>query len=280
MNNMNKIYQDLEILTITYRSDHIIEKCLSNIDTNFKTTIVENSDNHLFKEKIEKRKNTKCILTNSNLGFGSAFNIGAKQIKSKYIFHLNPDVSVNTEIIHELYEIADQIDDLGIISPKESEEKTTILSQNKKSYAEVDYVKGFVMLVNNFNCKSSNYFDENFFLYLEEIDLCKRLKKANKKICLASNIYVKHMAGQSHDPKYSERMEIQRNWHYMWSLFYFNKKHKGYLKAYKITFGKFVSAFFKTIIFFIFSKKKYYIYKHRFLGLLNSYLNKKSKFRI
>ena len=88
------------------------------------------------------------------------------------------------------------------------------------------------------------------------------------------------MAGQSHDPKYSERMEIQRNWHYMWSLFYFNKKHKGYLKAYKITFGKFVSAFFKTIIFFIFNKKKHYIYKHRFLGLLNSYLNKKSKFRI
>ena len=277
---MNKIYQDLEILTITYKSDHIIEKCLSKIDDNFKITVVENSNNHLFKEKIEKRKNTKCILSNSNLGFGSAFNIGAKQINSKYIFHLNPDVSVNTEIIFKLYNIANQIDDLGIISPKESHEKTTILNKNRDDFIEVDYIKGFVMLINNFNCKSSNYFDENFFLYLEEIDLCKRLKEAKQKICIAPNVYVRHFAGQSHSPKYSEQMEIQRNWHYMWSLFYFNKKHKGYLSAYGITFGKFISAFFKTMFFFMINKKKYHIYKHRFLGLLSSYLNRKSKFRI
>ena len=51
---MNKIFQDIEILTITYKSDHIIEKCLSNIDENFRITIVENSDNLNFKEKLEK----------------------------------------------------------------------------------------------------------------------------------------------------------------------------------------------------------------------------------
>ena len=79
---MNKIYQEIEILTITFKSDHIIEDCLSNIDENFKVVVVENSDNKNFKNKIEKRKNTKCILTSSNLGFGAAFNIGAKKIKS------------------------------------------------------------------------------------------------------------------------------------------------------------------------------------------------------
>ncbi len=277
---MNKIFQDIEILTITYKSDHIIEKCLSNIDENFKITIVENSDNLNFKEKLEKRKNTKCILTNSNLGFGSAFNIGAKQIESKFIFHLNPDVLINTKIIFDLYDIANQIKDLGIISPREVTDNSKIISRTNVKYLEVDHVKGFVMLINNHNCKKTEYFDENFFLYLEEIDLCKRLKKINKKICLAPNIHATHFAGNSHDPKYSEKMEIQRNWHYMWSLFYFNLKHKGFLYAYKITIGKFLSAFFKSIFFFIFNKKKHLIYKHRFLGLLNSYLRKKSKFRI
>ena len=277
---MNNIYQDLEILTITYKSDHIIEKCLSNLDANFKTTVIENSDNFSFKENIEKRINTKCVLTNTNLGFGSAFNIGAKLIKSKYIFHLNPDVLMDKKIIFKMYEVANQIKNLGIISPSESSEKTFISEHNQKIYKEVDYVKGFVMLVNNQNCKNSGFFDENFFLYLEEIDFCKRLKAQNKKICLLPNIYVKHLAGQSHNPDYSEKMEIQRNWHYMWSLFYFNKKHNGYLIAYKTTLGKFLSAFFKTILYFIYDKKNYLIYKHRFLGLLNSYLNKKSKFRI
>ncbi|MBD1134828.1 glycosyltransferase [Pelagibacterales bacterium SAG-MED47] len=277
---MNKIYQELEILTITYKSDHIIKKCLSNIDENFKVTIVENSNNNDFKEGMEKRKNTRCILTGANLGFGSAFNIGAKQIDSKYIFHINPDVLVETEIIFKMYEIAKGISDLGIISARETNKISEIKKEIKKDYIEVDHVKGFVMLINNLNCKYSEYFDENFFLYLEEIDLCKRLKLLDKKICLAPNIYVKHFAGKSHDPSYSEKMEIQRNWHYMWSLFYFNKKHKNILYAFKITIGKFISAFLKMIIFFVINKKKHLIYKHRFLGLLNGYLNKKSKFRI
>ena len=69
----------------------------------------------------------------------------------------------------------------------------------------------------------------------------KRLKSLNKKICIATNIFVKHLAGKSHDPNYSNKMEIQRNWHYMWSLFYFNKKHNGSYIAYKITIGKFLS---------------------------------------
>ena len=277
---MNKIYQELEILTITYKSDHIIEKCLSNIDENFKITVVENSKNQDFKKKLEKRKNTKCILTNSNLGFGSAFNIGASQISSKYIFHLNPDVVINKDIIFKMYKVANKINNLGLLSPKETNKESEISNHIEQEYLEVDHVKGFVMLLNNFNCKQSGYFDENFFLYLEEIDLCKRLKLLNKKIYLAANIYVKHFAGKSHNPDYSEKMEIQRNWHYMWSLFYFNKKYHGSFYAFKITIGKFFSAFFKTIIFFFINRKKYKIYKHRFLGLLNGYLNKKSKFRI
>ena len=277
---MKRIYQEIEILTITYKSDHIIEKCLSNIDENFKITVVENSDNKILKKKIEKRKNTKCILTNSNLGFGSAFNIGAKQINSKYIFHLNLDVVINSNVIFKMYEVAQDINDLGILSCKESTNITEILNQDRLDVEEVDNVKGFVMLVNNSNCKISGYFDENFFLYLEEIDLCKRLKLLNKKIYISKNIFVKHLAGKSHDPTYSEKMEIQRNWHYMWSLFYFNKKHYGLFKAYRLTIGKFLSAYFKLNFYFFINKKKYLIYKHRFLGLLNSYLNKKSNFRI
>ena len=256
---MERIYQEIEILTITYKSDHIIEKCLSNIDENFKITVVENSDNKILKKKIEKRKNTKCILTNSNLGFGSAFNIGA---------------------IFKMYEVAQDINDLGILSCKESTNITEILNQDRLDVEEVDNVKGFVMLVNNLNCKISGYFDENFFLYLEEIDLCKRLRLLNKKIYISKNIFVKHLAGKSHDPIYSEKMEIQRNWHYMWSLFYFNKKHYGFFKAFRLTIGKFLSAYFKLNFYFFINKKKYLIYKHRFLGLLNSYLNKKSSFRI
>ena len=63
------IIYHLMFLTVTFKSEHIIESCLSKIDENFKVTIVENSDNLEFKKKMEKRKNAQCILANKNLGF-------------------------------------------------------------------------------------------------------------------------------------------------------------------------------------------------------------------
>ena len=275
---MSYIYDNLELLTITYKSNHIIYNSIKNISKKFKITIVENSNDLNFKQNIEKRTNTNCILTGENKGFGSAFNIGAKTIKSKYILHFNPDAMINDSVIENLYNNVEKTD-FGIISVKQSNDQTKILNSTC-NLIEVDDVKGFVMIITNSVLEEVNYFDENFFLYLEEIDLCKRIKKINKKIYLAENIVVKHIGGKSHDPKFDELMELQRNWHYTWSLFYFTKKHKNIFQAYKITLGKFISALIKCLIYYFLNKKKYQIYKHRYLGLLNSYLGKKSFFRI
>ena len=276
---MSDIFEEVELLTITYKSSHIIDQCLSKISEKFSITVVENSNDNDFKKKIEDRKNVKCILSGENLGFGKAFNLGAKSINNKYILHFNPDALINDDVIYKLYALA-KGKTFGIISAIESDKNTSIDMAEKNELKEVESVKGFVMFINNYECKETNYFDENFFLYLEEIDLCKRLKKKNKKIYLANNIFVKHLGGKSHDPNHQEKMEIQRNWHYLWSLFYFSKKHKGTIYAYKITLRKFMSAFLKLIIYYLINKKKHIIYKHRFLGLLNSYLGKKSFFRI
>ena len=123
---MKSIYKDIEILTVTYKSDHIISSCLKKIDQKYKITVVENSGRKSFKKKIEKRRNTKCILTGSNLGFGRAFNIGAKSIKKKFILHINPDVVVSNKMISEIYKVGSKIKDLGILSPTESLNLTKI----------------------------------------------------------------------------------------------------------------------------------------------------------
>ena len=274
-----KIFNELEILTTTYKSNELIKKSLSKINKKFKITVVENSADKQFKKKIENYKNRKCILTGSNLGFGAAFNIGAKRIKSKYILHINPDAFINDKIIYELYKTAKKIKNLGILSPIETSKQTQIKKNSNKEYYEVDSVKGFVMMINNFNCKKTKYFDDKFFLYLEEIDLCIRLRKIKMLICLAPNIFVKHLGGKSHSNKFSKKMEMQRNWHYLWSLFYFTKKHHGLIQAYKLTLKKFLSALIKSFFYFFINHKKYIKYKYRFLGLLNSYLGNNSKFR-
>jgi len=277
---MKSIYKDIEILTVTYKSDHIISSCLKKIDQKYKITVVENSGRKSFKKIIEKRRNTKCILTGSNLGFGRAFNIGAKSIKKKFILHINPDVVISNKMISEIYKVGSKIKDLGILSTTESSNLTKIKKKNKYKLIEVEYVKGFFMFINNQNCKKSNYFDENFFLYLEEYDLCKRLKKYNYKIYKLPNFIVKHLGGKSHSTKNKVEMEKQRNWHYLWSLFYFTRKYNGYPFALVITLRKFLSSFLKLMFFYFINKRKHEIYKHRFLGLLSSYLCQKAHFRV
>ena len=73
------------IITVTYKSEDIIESFLNRIKNKFKIIVVENSNNTEFKKKLEKKyKNLKCILTGSNIGWAKANNKGLKQINTKY----------------------------------------------------------------------------------------------------------------------------------------------------------------------------------------------------
>ena len=122
-------------------------------------------------------------------------------------------------------------------------------------------------------------FDENIFLYLEEIDLCKRIKKENGKIIVLKNL-VKHFGGNSHSNREDLEMEKSRNWHWMWSKFYFNKKHYGYLVAFFKVFRNLISAkvkFFYYLITLNTFKRK--IYQMRLSGLISSMTGKNSNYR-
>ena len=75
-------------------------------------------------------------------------------------------------------------------------------------------------------------------------------------------------------------MELSRNWHWMWSTFYYHRKHGGYLFAlFKIS-KKFLSSLFKVIFFTIFfQKQRKEIYQHRLSGIINSVIGKKAWYR-
>jgi GT2 family glycosyltransferase len=278
------IYKELHILSISFKSEHIINNFLKQFDKKFKITLVENSNNSLLKNKLEKKfKNLNVIISGNNLGFGKAFNLGIKNIHAKYVLHLNPDAKINYQNIKRLFYFLKKNSSAAIVAPREilkkQNSKKIIISN--KLFSEVDYVKGSVYVLNVKNCKKTNFFDENFFLYMEEVDLCKRLKLLNKKIYLLNTAEAMHLGGKSHNPQYNFQMELQRNWHFMWSLYYYNKKHHGVLFAIKVTIKRFISSFFKRYFYLILNnKKKHLIYKFRFQGLFSSYLNKKSYFRI
>ena len=269
----------ITIVITTYKSQVKINKCLASINKKYKVIIIENSNNESFKKKIEDEfSNVECILSEQNLGYAKGNNLGLSKVKTLYALIINPDAVLYENTIEKFLYRANKIKDFAIIGPAIQDEKN--LSNNLTEFTEVNSVKGFAMFINISQFKDIGFFDENFFIYLEEIDLCKRLRINNKKIYVDPDILIDHQGGSSHDEMYNFEMELSRNWHWMWSTFYYNKKYKGYLLSITYVFKKIISSILKYLFYLlVFNKKKKLIYKYRLSGLYNSIIGRPSWYR-
>ena len=270
-------FDQITFVITTFKSEKVIFDCLSELPSVSPKIIIENSGNNILKTNLENKfQNLECFIMNENIGYGKANNIGISKSKTNYIFIINPDTLFSKKNL-DLFLSKLEKENFSIASVLEDHDKREN-TFNGNDVKEVNHVKGFAMLLNKENMFGKN-FDENFFLYLEEIDLCWNVKKSGGRIILV-NIRIKHKGGRSHGNKEDLEIEKSRNWHWMWSKFYFFKKHYGFLIAFIKTFPIFLSSFFKYVFyFFTFNNKKKNVYKMRLLGLLNSYLLRRSFFR-
>ena len=282
--------QNLSVIIVSYKSDYVIENCINSIHSEIEIVIVDNSNNDQLKEKIEtKYKNVKYILSKENLGMGAGNNLGIKNVNKDFVLILNPDVTLEKSSIDEMIIASQEIENFGIIAPLS--DKSEYPNYTLKKMNDFDPIKpfkvksvdGYAMLLNLKKLKKLNgfyFFDENFFLYLENEDLCLRLEKNDENIYIVPKSKIHHLGGKAVDPKYKNEIEYLRNWHWMWSKFYFNKKHYGYLIALFKVFKNLISAkikFFYYLITFNTFKRK--IYQMRLLGLMSSMIGKNSYYR-
>ena len=139
------------------------------------------------------------------------------------------------------------------------------------------------MLVNLKKFNTKKIFDEDFFLYFEEFDLCKSIVKVGKNIYTSNKLKIHHLGFKSSlGENEIENLNAAniKDWHYMWSSFYFYKKNYNYVFALIKFSGKFLRSLFKMIFYSItFKKNLKNKYLHRFLGLLNSIICRPSNFR-
>jgi len=268
----------LTIVIVSFKSEAKIINCLNSISDPVNIIVVENSNNYNFKKNLEEKfTNLKCILTGSNLGYAVANNIGLNQVKTKYALILNPDTLLNDHAIKNFLNRAEKQKDFWLMGP--GNDQMVELEFNNNSLIEVNNLKGFAIFLNlaKFN---NTFFDENFFLYFEEIDLCKRVKNTNGKIYLDRNIKIIHQGASSVQDDKKFELEKNRNWHWMWSTFYYNKKHKGFFLALINILPKLFSASIKTLIYsLLFNKNKRDIYYCRLSGIVNSIIGNKSWYR-
>ena len=294
--------KNLTVVIVTYKTpEKIILDCLKSINSEVKVLIVENSENFELKNQVlTKFKNVEILCTGKNLGYGSGNNYGIKSVKTDYILILNPDVICADDFFSNVSELIIKIEDFSIIGcqylydnifmpagffnkKRNNQFVKDFRNNNIKSLTKVEWVTGCSMLLNLKKFNTKNIFDQNFFLYFEEFDLCKSIIKADKNIYTSNKLKIHHLGFKSSVGE-SEIENLKavnvKDWHYMWSSFYFYKKNHGYIFALIKLSGKFLRALCKMIFYSItFQKNLKNKYLCRFLGLLNSMIGRPSDFR-
>ena len=288
------IKNNLTFVIVTYESDKVINNCLSSIPSNYPIIIIENSGKKNFQKKIEKKyPNVKCKIMEKNEGYCFGNNLGIKLSKTRLVFILNPDARLQSNTLEELDKVSNEIKNFSILAPtlisnelKEGFGLTRNYGSYKKSlnttseFFEVDYIQGCAFLLDKNELKDIGFFDENIFMYFDDIDLCKRIRNSGKKIYISKKAKIEHLGAKAVNNEFFNEVEFSRNWHFMWSTFYYNRKHHSYLFALIKTCKKLMSSIFKLIYFKLtFNSVKTKIYLMRFLGLYNSIIGKKSWYR-
>ncbi len=278
--------ENLTIIIVTIKSEKVIDNCINSIDPEVKKIVIENSNNKIFCHNLVKKyKNIECHETEKNIGMGPGNNFGIKKSKTRYVMILNPDTILKKNTLEEIYKVSRNLD-FAILSPISDNKNfpnyridEKLEKIKKKNFFEVDSIDGYSMILdkNKFN---HNFFDENIFMYLENDDLCLRVKNMGEKIFISTHAEISHLGAKAVSENYKTEIENSRNWHWNWSQFYYRKKHHGIFNAMKFFIPMFLKSLLKLCFYsFTFNhidKKKYY---YRLSGLVNSFLNKKSSFR-
>jgi len=282
-----KKFDDLAIVLVTYKTTvDTINKIVEKIPKEIQVLITENSKNLFFKKKIERKfKNVTILIPKNNLGNGGGINFCINNSDKKYYFYLDIDTCFEKSFIKNFFLRSINLKNWAIAAPAIKDYNYPNKDFNEKLEKDIwvmNRIIGCALLFNAKEFKEIGFYDENIFLFFEEDDIFEKLKINNKRIILLKSEIIKHIGNNSAYKKRDIlRIEMLKNWHLMWSKFYFYNKYKGKIFAYLITIKQFISSFLKMLILLLLgNKEKATIYKYRFDGLLSAYTGKKSYKRI
>ena len=236
----------ISFVIVTYNSAATIEACLSSIERytsgSFEAVVVDNSPGEetavAVKHFLQSRDGVTFRLdkTNNNLGFAKACNRGAKETTGDYIFFLNPDTELLNDACAEMLACIKEHPLAAAVGPAifGSNGTVTVTCRNLPTASRivldatgidrwagayrmthfshqeprrVEQIMGAAMLISRDTYWRADGMDERFFIYYEEVDLCKRLMEAGGEVWFWPAAQVRHLAGASTDaPSVRARM--------------------------------------------------------------------------
>ncbi|MFA6383565.1 MAG: glycosyltransferase family 2 protein [Parcubacteria group bacterium] len=242
-------FKELSIVIVNYRSEKYLGKCISSIkekilDADYEIIVVNNDKEKLLEAQLPKE--IRLINSGGNIGFGAACNLGAKSAQGEILCFLNPDTEIiSSSFSGVLYKFAKD-NKLAIVGPKlvneggETQEwiaggEITIWSTILNNFGykrdqkiwesvapmECAWVSGAAMFIRKDIFDRLGGFDEKFFMYFEDSDLCRRARQLGYKVLYFPEFIVKHFGGKSWLDKKTQKA-------------YYHKSQRRYFSKYFI----------------------------------------------
>lgn len=228
----------LSIIIVNYRSEHYLEKCLASIyrESNpqqLEIIIVNNDQQVDLQAMQQKYPAIKLIMQEKNIGFGCACNVGAKEARGELLLFLNPDTQFLDDYAGRIADAFKTDAQIGIVGPRlitdEGEtqwwcagkeislwqilKNNLGLIENKKIWESkvpvfTDWVSGAALTSRRKLFESIGGFDENFFMYFEDEDLCWSARKRGPKVLYDPTLSILHSGGKSCESKIKQKTQF------------------------------------------------------------------------
>ncbi len=224
---------DLSIIILDYKLSKLIKYQLKKLTTyNFRfesEIIVVDNDSHDDIENVLKEFPTvKFIQTGVNNGYGAGNNFAVKTARGEYILIINPDIRIEQESIEKLYYTIKSNENIGILGPrlinadgsiqetsfkfpdiyyplfrrtafgktkmgKNWLNKFLLKNIDRTRNTEVDWLMGACFMIKKSVFDKINGFDEKIFMYLEDMDLCRRVWEIGKSVYYMGEVKAIHL---------------------------------------------------------------------------------------
>lgn len=243
----------LSIIIVSYNDARHLVSCVSSIYKKFRDfpweiIIVNNDDNQDIRRLPLDFSKIKIIDHKKNVGFGVAMNLGAKEAGGEFLLILNPDTEIMTENVAEVLNEFEKNDQAGIIGGgivdqggkrqewcAGKEVSLYDLFRNNLGVSRsrpiwnspwkivCDWVAGTALFTRKDLFEQAGGFDERFFMYFEDMDLCRRVRESGKEVLFFPEFKILHGSGKSYEDK-----RLQKK-HYYDSMEKYLKKNRGVL---------------------------------------------------
>jgi GT2 family glycosyltransferase len=253
---------DISIVIVSYNCLDSLKTCIESLErqqsVRFEIMVFDNKSSDGTGSFL-RAQTFEHILSKENIGFGAAVNRAAARAEGQYLFILNPDTIVPPSALSRLLEYARNNPEAGIVAPalcypdgrsqlsaRRLPSRRDILAgrgsplrivgladERKAGYIvhsggepmNVPAVSATAVLIETAFFRKLGGFDERFFMYMEDLDLCLRIKNENKGIILLPDVLVIHIWRQS-----SGKRPYFSSYHHHLSIYkYFAKHHPAQL---------------------------------------------------